>query len=227
MTALVAAGCGLIGALLGAVLDVVIRRAGSDVPLDAHLRGTRYRAAVVPGLAAAGCVLVGLRFGATSTVLPFLFFVPLLAELAVVDLHTRRLPNVLTLPALVAGLVLVGGTAAASGSPAVLVDALVAAAVLFVTFLVLALLRPSGMGMGDVKAAAVIGLFVGSLGVGAAVAAIFLAALGALLTTVLLTGAGRIHRGAQTPFGPWLAVGSLVALLAGPELVRVYGELLR
>lgn len=192
-----------------------------SVPLDRHLQRPR-GAAVVPILAALGGLATGLRFGVDPSGLPFLVLVPLLAELAVVDAHTRRLPNVLTLPALPAGLLLVAVAAAAQDRVAVLTTAAVAAVLLFLVLLVLAVLRPAGMGMGDVKAAAVIGLYVGSLGVGPALAALVVAALAAFAGGLVLIATGRIGPRTATPFGPWLAAGALVAVLAGPELVERY-----
>ena len=226
MTVLFLLACAVAGAGVGSVMDAWIRRAAArdrqdGAPLDRHLR-SRIGTAYVPALSAVGCLLVGLRYGAGLVVLPFLFFVPLLAGLAVVDLHTHRLPNALTLPAYPLGIALVGGVALARGEPAILVGALAAAVLLFVTFLVLALLRPAGMGMGDVKAAGVIGLFVGALGVGAALVAAFLGTLLALLGGMTLMATGRIGRRTPTPFGPWLALGALVAVLAGPALFSAY-----
>jgi len=246
MSALFLAGCVVLGAVGGSGVDAWIRavaarearqnafRAGTGtgpnpgtdvrpgVPLDQHLTAGGAWPLVVPALSALGCLLAGIRFGPALVVVPFLFFVPLLAELAVVDLHTHRLPNALTLPSYLVGLVLVGGTAAARGEPAVLARAVAAAVLLFVVFLTLALLRPAGMGMGDVKAAGVIGLFVGSLGIGAALVAAFLAALLALVGGFVLMAAGRIGRRTPTPFGPWLALGALTAMLAGPALFAAY-----
>ena len=188
-------------------------------PLDRHLAGGRGRRCVVPALSALGCLLVGIRFGPAPAAVPFLYLAPLLASLAVVDLHTHRLPDALTLPSYPIGLLLIGGTALARGEPSALLSALVAAALLSGVFLVLALLRPAGMGMGDVKAVGVIGLFVGSLGVGAALVAAFVGSLLALVAGAVLVATGRSARRAPTPFGPWLALGALTPVLAGPALV--------
>lgn len=200
--------------------------AGADPsgPLDRHLHTAR-GPLLVPALAALGCVLVGLRFGLTAAGLPFLVLVPVLAELAIVDLHTRRLPNAVTLPALPVGLVLVLVTSVLLGRPTVLVAALVAAVLLFAVLLGLALLRPAGMGMGDVKVAAVIGLYVGSLGIGAAMASIVVASIAALTVNLLLIAIGRIGTRTATPFGPWLALGALVGVLAGSSIVSSYLQL--
>jgi prepilin signal peptidase PulO-like enzyme (type II secretory pathway) len=209
-----------VGVLTGA--DAALAARIPDVPLDRHLTHDGAGRVVVPVLSALGCLLVGLRYGPSLVVVPFLFLVPVLAGLAVVDLHTHRLPNALTLPSYAIGVALVGGTALARGEPAALVSALVAAALLFLVVLVLALVRPAGMGMGDVKASGLVGLFVGSLGVGAAIVAVFVGAVLSLVAGGVLMATGRIDRRTPTPFGPWLAVGALVAVLAGPALWAGY-----
>lgn len=236
MSALFAVGCAGLGALGGAAVDGWVRAAadrearagtmptGADLRragrLDRHLDARRGRL-LVPALAALGCLVTGLRFGPGWAVVPFLFFVPVLAGLAVVDFHTRRLPNALTLPSYGVGLVLVGGTALARGEPGVLLRALAAAVLLLAVFLVLSV-RPTGMGVGDVKAAGMVGLFVGSLGVGAALVAVVLAALLALVGGALLVATGRVARRTPTPFGPYLALGALTGVLAGPALFAAY-----
>ncbi len=191
-----------------------LRHAGR---LDRHLTGGRPGKAVVPALAAAGCLLVGLRYGADRTVVPFLFFVPVILGLGVVDLHTRRLPNAVVLPSYGAGLVLV----AVRGDPAVVLRAVGAGLLLFAVFAVLAI-RPTGMGMGDVKVAGLIGLFVGSLGIGAAIVAAVLASLAAFVVGGLLVLTGVVPRRTPTPFGPYLALGAVAAVLAGPALFAAY-----
>lgn len=237
MSVLIGAGCAAIGAAGGTAVDLWVRRAadreerdgtaptGDDVRhagrLDRHLAAGGGRRALVPALSAIGCLLVGLRFGADADAVPFLFFVPVIAGLAVVDLHTRRLPNVLTLPSYLAGFVLVGFVAVHRGDPLVLVRAAGAMVMLFAAFLLLAR-RPTGMGLGDVKAAGMIGLFVGSLGIGAALVAAFLAASGAFVIGLLLVAVGLVPRRTPTPFGPYLAAGAMVAVLAGPALFTAY-----
>jgi leader peptidase (prepilin peptidase)/N-methyltransferase len=88
-------------------------------------------------------------------------------------------------------------------------------------FLLLAVLAyPRGMGMGDVKLAAVLGLFLGR-----SVAPAMLAALlsGSLLGAAIVAQKGaREGRKTAVPFGPFLALGALVGLFAGPAIVDWY-----
>src|SRR5690606_7163607 len=147
-------------------------------------------------------------------VVAFLYLAAISLALALIDLDTRRLPNVLVLPMYAVGAVLLTASAALSGSWAALASAGVGMAGLGLAYLLLAVVRPGGMGMGDVKLAGALGLFLGWLGPETlAVGAIsgFLLGGGAGVV-MLLRGAGRR---ASLAFGPWLLAGAWVGILAG------------
>jgi len=88
-------------------------------------------------------------------------------------------------------------------------------------YLILALVRPGAMGMGDVKLAGVVGLFLGWLGVPELVLGTVAAfILGGLVGVgMLLAGRGRKS---AIAFGPWILAGAWIAILAGAPLVRAY-----
>jgi leader peptidase (prepilin peptidase) / N-methyltransferase len=134
---------------------------------------------------------------------------------ALIDLEHRIIPN--SLNALGAVLALGLGTALdPSGEPARLIAGAAAGGVL----LLAALAYPGGMGMGDVKLAGVMGLFLGS-----AVAPAILIALvtGTVLGAAILARKGvREGRKTAVPFGPFLAFGAIVATYVGTEIVHVY-----
>jgi leader peptidase (prepilin peptidase) / N-methyltransferase len=138
--------------------------------------------------------------------------------LAVIDLRTKLLPNRITYPALplVAALLLLASAAEHHLGP--MVRALEACGLAGVAFLALVLISPSGLGLGDVKFALVLGLALGWLGWSAVAAGFFgaflLGGVAALVAVVVL----RLGRKAQLPFGPWLAAGALLAVLAGAPL---------
>lgn len=144
-----------------------------------------------------------------------LVLVAFLVPLVLIDLDVRLLPNAITLPAAVAAIAL-GTVLDPSGE----VERLLAGAAAGGFFLLAALAYPRGMGIGDVKLAAVLGLFLGR-----AVAAALLVALvaGVLVGAAIIARKG-IAEGRKTgvPFGPFLALGGLVALLAGDLLVDAY-----
>jgi len=91
-------------------------------------------------------------------------------------------------------------------------------AVAFLGFFVLHVAVPKGMGFGDVRLAGVIGLAIGWLGYGHAFVGFFAGfVLGAVIGIVVIgvTGGGRKTR---IPFGPFLALGGLLALLGAMPL---------
>jgi leader peptidase (prepilin peptidase) / N-methyltransferase len=164
------------------------------------------------GLLCAACVL---RFGADEDVWLPLVFVLLLVPITLIDLDHHIIPNVLTaLGALAAvALVLALDSGAFTGH-------LIAAVAAGGFFLLAAILYPAGMGMGDVKLAGVMGLFLGR----AVAPAIFAALIaGTVVGAVVIARLGAQEgRKKGIPFGPWLAFGSLVGLFAGDDLVDWY-----
>ncbi|WP_369133085.1 A24 family peptidase [Modestobacter sp. I12A-02662] len=207
-------------AALGLAVGVLVNRVAGRFPWPAPVRlGDLLRPGVVvlprPALeltTAAVFVLVVLRFGASAELPAFLVLATAAVLLAVVDARHRLLPDRVVLPALAAGAVLLTLAAAATGEWTALLRALLGAAAMFAGFLVLAVLSPSGLGMGDVKLAAVLGLHLGWLGWDAvlvgAVAGFVVQAGGALVLLALR----RVRRDSDLPFGPAMLVGAAVAV---------------
>jgi leader peptidase (prepilin peptidase)/N-methyltransferase len=246
-TAPAAVFAGLAGAILGSFLNVVayrlprgesLLRPGSRCPscktpikpydnvpvLGWLLLGGRCRACGVPipvryplvealtGLLCAGVVV---RFGAGRDAWLGLALVLLLVPIALIDLDRRIIPNVLT--GLGSALALAVVLATHGGDlPGHLIAALAAGGFL----LLAALVYPSGMGMGDVKLAGMLGLFLGRA-VAPAMFAAFVA--GSVVGAVIIARMG-MQRGRKSgiPFGPWLAFGGLVGLFAGDAIVDWY-----
>jgi leader peptidase (prepilin peptidase) / N-methyltransferase len=152
-------------------------------------------------------------------------FLALLVAISVIDLRTKKIPNRLVYPAclVAAGWIVVADL---TGSE---LDA-IRAGLGFLTYgvglLTVALISPRGMGMGDVKLAAFIGLVLGSLGLRyVAVAAAAGVAMGGVASVIaLIAGAGRKTR---IPFGPFLAAGAAVATFAGGAIAEAYLDMLR
>jgi leader peptidase (prepilin peptidase)/N-methyltransferase len=151
-------------------------------------------------------------------------FLGLLLAVAVVDAGHRIVPNVIVYPSLaVFGVALVGLRVA--GRDVDLAGGAIGLAAFGGGLLLLALIRPGGMGMGDVKLAALIGLVVGALGLRILAVAAGLGILaGGVGGTVALL-AGRSRKSAL-PFGPFLAAGAGVAVLYGAEIADAYLGLL-
>ena len=141
--------------------------------------------------------------------------VALLVPIALIDLDHRVIPNRLTGPGALAALA-IGLATDPSGVPQQLIAGAAAGGFL----LIAALARPGGMGMGDVKLAGMLGLF---LGREVAVALLVALLAGTLVGIVVIARRGGAEgRKTAIPFGPFLALGGVVALLAGPAIVDWY-----
>jgi leader peptidase (prepilin peptidase) / N-methyltransferase len=149
-----------------------------------------------------------------------LALVALLVPIALIDLDHRLIPNRLTLAGAVAALAIGLAT-----DPARLPEQLLAGFAAAAVLLAAALARPGGMGMGDVKLAGMLGLF---LGREVAVALLVALLAGSLLGLVVIARKGMVEgRRTAIPFGPFLALGAVAALLAGSPLLDAYLHTLR
>lgn len=150
----------------------------------------------------------------------FLYLAAISVVLAVIDLDTKRLPDVIVLPGFAVGAALLGGAGILRGDLGALLVAAIGAVAAAVFFFVLYLI--GGMGFGDVKLAGVVGLFLGFLGVPqltVGIAAGF--AIGAVVGVALMALRGKSRKTA-IPFGPWILLGTWVGVLAGQPLAEGY-----
>jgi leader peptidase (prepilin peptidase) / N-methyltransferase len=145
-----------------------------------------------------------------------LVFVATLAAVTLTDLEQRIIPNRILLASAIVGIAV-----AAIADPASLPERGIAAAAAGGLLLLAALAYPKGMGMGDVKLAALMGLYLEEA-VAPALLVGFLT--GALVGVGMIAREGSGARKRAVPFGPFLALGGIVGLLAGPELVDWYLE---
>lgn len=237
----------ILGAMIGSFLNVVAYRLprskslvtpgsqcpGCDTPIKPYdnvpvlgwllLRGRcrTCRTAISPrypaveALTAALAVAVILVEHSTVDKVLGLVLVGILVPIALIDLDHQIIPNKITAPAAILA-VAIGLALKPAGVPEQLIAGAGAAAFL----LVFVLAYPRGMGMGDVKLAGVLGLFLGrEVGV-----AIFVAVIAGTLVGGAVMARLGVQRGRKTrvPFGPFLALGGIVALLAGPAIVHWY-----
>ncbi len=158
----------------------------------------------------------------TVVIVAYLYFAAISIALTLIDLDTHRLPNTIVLPSyLVVGILFT--LACVLGAPW---DALLRAAsgglILYAFYFVLRLIRPGGMGGGDVKLAGVIGVYLGWLGWGAFVVGAFAAfVLGGVFGIVLLLGR-RAGRKTAIPFGPWMLAGAWTGIFGGRAIADWY-----
>jgi leader peptidase (prepilin peptidase)/N-methyltransferase len=222
VTALLAVVAGVLGLPAGHLIN----RAAGRFPwpprgsgASAEATGPAARPPLVELATALLFVLVVLRFGTSWEVPAFLWFAAAAVLLAVIDLQHRLLPNRVVFPTVTVGALLLIGAALLEQDRAPLVRAALGAVVLFAVFLLLALISPSGLGMGDVKLAGLLGLYLGWIGwetlaLGAAAGFV----VQALLALALLAGR-RIGLRGELPFGPAMLVGAALAIgWSGPVL---------
>jgi leader peptidase (prepilin peptidase)/N-methyltransferase len=139
-----------------------------------------------------------------------------LIAVAAIDLEHRIVPNRIVVPAAVWALA-AGALLERSDLP----ELLIGGAAAFLGLLLAALAYPAGMGMGDVKLAGVMGLYLGA-SVAPALLVAFAAGALAGLVIIVREGAGGRKRG--VPFAPYMALGGLVAVMAGSPLIDLYSE---
>ena len=169
---------------------------------------------LVTALLVAGCFW---KFGLSGSAFVAAFFCLALVTVSVTDLEHRIIPNRIVLPA--AAIVLAANTAL-HPSPRWALAALGASGFLFAA----ALAYPRGMGMGDVKLALLMGAALGTT----VSVAMMIAMVSALVPGIyLLARHGSAARKMGIPFGPFLALGSVIALFAGHPLLHAYWHLFR
>ena len=188
-------------------------------PMKGRHRPTGRTMLLALGTLALAGVVAAVQSSVEAAVLRGLLMVALV-PCAAIDLEHRIIPNRITGPsaliALVAGLSLDAG-----GEPKRLLWTAVTAGFL----LLAAFAQPSGMGMGDVKLMGVIGLFLGR----PALVALAVALVASLLTGLALATRLGVYKARKTalPFGPYLALGGIVAAVAGDPLIHAYLHLHR
>jgi leader peptidase (prepilin peptidase)/N-methyltransferase len=169
---------------------------------------------LVSALLVAGCVW---KFGLHPEALVASVFCLVLVAISATDLEYGIIPNRIVLPAFV---VIVAAQTAIHPSPVWILSALGAAGFLFAA----ALIAPRGMGMGDVKLALVLGAMLGTT----VAAGMFIGLLAAMIPAIVLfirLGVGA--RKVKLPFGPFLAIGAVIVLFAGHELLQGYWSLIQ
>ncbi len=154
--------------------------------------------------------------------LAFLYFASISVALTLIDLDTRRLPNAIVLPSYIAGAILLTASSIAGSNYGALLTAAIGAGSLFAAYLLMALVYPGGMGLGDVKLAGVIGMYLGWLGWDVlAVGAMAAFVLGGVFALGLVV-AKKANAKTGVPFGPWMILGAWVAIFIGPQIATGY-----
>ena len=174
-------------------------------------------------------LLTGLMFlavlvwsGVTWQLPAYLYLAAIGVALSAIDLDTKRLPNQIVLPSYVVALVLFLLPAAIDGEWSSYLRAALAGAALFAFYFLLAFIYPAGMGFGDVKLAGVIGIYLGWVSWGIVVIGGFAAFLLGAVVGIGVIVFGKGGRKTKVPFGPFMIVGTFLALFFGQPLVDWY-----
>ncbi len=176
-------------------------------------------------------VLTYASFGVDPLLPAMLVLMWALVVATAIDLEHRIIPNRLTLRLPIVLALLIGAGAAASQTHEGLVRAGVAAiavpgAMLLISELFRLLRGQQGIGMGDIKLAVSLGLGVGYLGWWHVVVFAYASIIAAVVVAALLLMLGRARLASRIPFGPYLAAGTMLAVLAGDETTRLLAQLL-
>ncbi len=168
--------------------------------------------------------LLAWRFAGSWALTAYLVLAGGLVVLSLIDLDTFLLPNRIVYPLTIAVTLLFGVAGVLDGGLGDFRRALLCGLVVFAVFLLLHLISPRGMGFGDVKFSFVLGVALGWVSPATAFLGIF---MGFLLGSVV--GIGLIATKIKTrkdhvPFGPFMALGAVSALLIGPPILRLLGQ---
>lgn len=225
----------LVAAVLCGALGVLVPRLIASVPEPAEPADDKEPysdIAATPRLSwlapVVGAVVGALVGGAVGLDWALLFLVPLVpvgVALALIDWRTRLLPTRIIAPTYALLVPLVVIAALASGEPALLVRAAIGWALMGGLYLLLWLIHPRGMGYGDVRLSGILGIVLGYLGVGQLALGAWSAFLLGSIGGLVLVGLKVIDK-KNNPFGPWMLIGALVGIVAGPAFaVWMWGDL--
>ena len=206
---LLSAGMGLLGASLSLLADLLIARL---LPRFGSLSRGRVRTATA-AITAVVCFAFALRMEDEPVLPAFVFLGVLGIQLARIDIELHLLPDPLVLLLLAGGAALLTASTLAGEPWSDLVKAVSGGAILFVIYLVLALISPKGIGMGDVKLAAPIGLYLGYLGWTQLLYGGLLGFIVGGIASAVLVGRGPEKRPAEVAYGPSMLAAAIAVVL--------------
>jgi leader peptidase (prepilin peptidase)/N-methyltransferase len=167
--------------------------------------------------------LTAARFGASWNLALFLMLFVGLIPLAIIDLQQHLLPIRIVYPTLLVEVAIMVADSIATTHWRPLMIAVICGSVWFGAFFIVNFVRPDALGFGDVRLVGLLGLSVGWLGVPEVFVAFFVSNLLGLFAALLLIATNRASRSTPIPFGLFLSLGSMTAILVGPSIVNGLG----
>jgi leader peptidase (prepilin peptidase) / N-methyltransferase len=175
---------------------------------------------IVIELSTAGIfVLFALVFGDTAPLPAYCILGAVLVAQTWIDLHTQRLPRGITHAGMVLGGIALTITAIVIDEPERIWMMALGAAIALVTMWLIFWVSRGGMGEGDVRLAPLLGMYLGWLNPGLVVPGLFFGFLAGAVVGVAMMATDRAGRRTALPFGPFMALGTVVAILAGQQFV--------
>lgn len=152
----------------------------------------------------------------------FLYLAAISIALALIDLETQRLPDVIVLPSYLVGGILLSAGSVLTARTDQLVFAGIGLVASYLFYLVLILVKPGGMGRGDLKLSGVLGMYLGWMGLGPLLVGTFapylLGGIFAIVLMIVSSAGGKT----KIPFGPWMLLGAWVGIAFGEPLFAGY-----
>ena len=223
----------LVAAAVGAVVGMrrarssrrLIWRLGTERDVIGDVRNFSQSAVFVPAVAALGA-LAGVallwRFDVSVELFAYALLTSALVAQSIVDAATHRLSRRITMSTILFGGPLLVIAAIVADDPGRLVVSFACTVLLFVVFLLLWVLSRGGIGGGDVRLAIVMGMYLGWLGVSYVLVAVIVASVCGGIVALLLLVSRRATRTTRLAFGPYLALGTLVSIMAGESISRIW-----
>ena len=173
-------------------------------------------------------VVAGIRYGATWPLVPYALLFSVLLALSVIDLELYLLPNKITYPAMIVSVpAVVALSYAATDNPGRHITASLASGLLYSGFLAVMLIgfelvtKKQGMGMGDVKLAVILGIWVGWI---EPVLVVYSLIAASILGLIVGVGVLLVRRESRPyPFGPWLAMGAMAVIIWSEPILDAIG----
>lgn len=166
--------------------------------------------------------LLTIRLGVVAELPAFLAMAAALVMLSAIDLEHRRLPNKILGPASVIALILLAVAAFAGDDWSRFLNSLIGAVAYGLPLFLIVIIVPKGMGEGDIKLAAYLGLHLGWIGLAHVAVGAILGFFTGSIAGVALIAAGKKGRKDPIAFGPFMALGAILAVFLGDPIVSIW-----